>query len=224
MGNLQNNSFRFERKFVLTPVQSHRFIAELYFKNFTEIFRKRKINNIYFDNPSFDGILDNIEGLSNRKKHRLRWYGSTFKKSKKTYEIKIKREFLNTKKNITIGVLPFKEFADVNSLYNDVVDFLKKNQQHHFLQTLLHKKPTLVNSYQRKYFLNSNGNIRITIDSDLKYYSPITKIHTSELNIMVEIKYDKVIDIENEFNNLIYTRYSKYVKGYISSSVFKPHY
>ena len=63
------------------------------------------------------------------------------------------------------------------------------------------------------YFENIVDNIRITIDTDLKYFSPITNISFREKYIIVEIKYNRDIKFINNFNNISFIRYSKYVKG-----------
>ena len=38
----------------------------------------REINNIYFDNLNFTSAQNNIDGISERAKFRVRWYNSDF--------------------------------------------------------------------------------------------------------------------------------------------------
>ena len=64
----------------------------------------------------------------------------------------------------------------------------------------------------------------MTIDSDLNFYSPITKIKSFEKNIIVEIKYKSDVDFSNNFNNLTLTRYSKYAQGLLQNTFYKPNY
>ena len=40
-------------------------------------FPARRINNIYFETHSYDSVVDNIDGISNRTKVRYRWYGES---------------------------------------------------------------------------------------------------------------------------------------------------
>ena len=96
--------YRYERKYLINYNYLHKFISSLYSKNFTQKFSKRKINNIYFDNYDFTSLKENLDGLSIRKKYRIRWYGETFEKSKKTIEIKMKNEFLNKKNSFQFQV------------------------------------------------------------------------------------------------------------------------
>lgn len=89
----------------------------------------------------------------------------------------------------------------------------------------MHRKSLkLYNSYKRKYFLSGDKKIRITIDKELKFYSPITKNKFEENNIIVEIKYDKDSKFINELKYLRLTKYSKYVKGVTSTSFYNPIY
>ena len=39
------------------------------------LYKKRLVNSIYFDNDDFEMYFDSVEGLSPRKKIRLRYYG-----------------------------------------------------------------------------------------------------------------------------------------------------
>ena len=74
------------------------------------------------------------------------------------------------------------------------------------------------------YFSEINRKIRITVDTDLYFFSPITQIKTIESMVVVEIKYDSEDMFKNTFKNLTYTRYSKYVKGTSNTTFFKPNY
>ena len=58
--------------------------------------------------------------------------------------------------------------------------------------------------YERMYFCeNLFDNVRVTVDSRLEYFSPITKLKYKE-NIIVEAKYNKDLD-QNNFKNLSLT-------------------
>ena len=66
--------------------------------------------------------------------------------------------------------------------------------------------------------------IRITIDKNIFYYSPVTKTSNRESKLVIEVKYEKEMRFINNFNYLNYTRYSKYVKGCVQTSYFSPNY
>ena len=108
----------FERKFVIdnmTFQQIEDFVLENSFL-FSEIYNKRKINNIYFDDIKFSAYHENIEGLSDRKKYRLRWYGDFYGEVKNpVLELKIKKASLGKKirfdiKNFLKQILNFQTF------------------------------------------------------------------------------------------------------------------
>ena len=65
---------RFERKYILDKNCSWIFKDFLIRKNFFNQFEKRKVNSIYFDTKNFSYLIDNLDGVSNRLKVRLRWY------------------------------------------------------------------------------------------------------------------------------------------------------
>ena len=95
----QSREYRYERKYVFHQTECFSLISQLYKKGFTEIYNPRKINNIYLDNWTLSSVVDNIEGISERKKHRIRWYGEPFDKSEKFYEKKNKTRICRRKRN-----------------------------------------------------------------------------------------------------------------------------
>lgn len=155
------------------------------------------------------------------KKYRIRWYGDSFSNSLKQLEIKSKAEFLNVKKTVQLEEFTLKGLNDIEKLSVELIKFLKKdnlNLFNHFQS----KTVKLFNSYNRRYFLSKNNETRITIDSSLNFYSPVTKNIFEENNIIVEIKYFR--DFNESFKNLTLNKYSKYVKGVLSTTFFNPIY
>lgn len=223
MENLQKNRYRYERKYLIRNVDLPSLLYEIHKNHFIEVFKERRINNLYYDDLDFNSLMDNIEGLSERKKYRIRWYGNTFENSRKQFEVKYKSEFLNTKKNIDLGEYIIKNFSDFDSSFNNLLNYLRIKDEQLFF-TIQKKSLMLFNSYLRRYFLSSDKSVRITIDNNLKFYSPLTKNEFYENNIIVEIKYKNDVDFINIFNQLTLTKYSKYVKGIISTSFYKPLY
>jgi SPX domain protein involved in polyphosphate accumulation len=224
MENPQNNLFRYERKYLLKKINLNKFLAELFKNNYKKIYKKRFINNIYYDTYNYDLLNHNIEGLSERKKIRIRWYGQTFGLSKKTIELKIKSEFLNTKKTLSIGKFKINSFEEITKFNDYVIDNVLFKNNFEFYNEIINKIPVILNRYERSYYLSPKNDVRVTIDSDLNFYSPITKIKSFENNIVVEIKYKNDVNFSNNFNNLTLTRYSKYAKGLLQNTFYKPNY
>ena len=42
---------------------------------FKEQYQNRKVNSIYFDDLNYSSIKQNLDGVSDKKKYRIRWYG-----------------------------------------------------------------------------------------------------------------------------------------------------
>lgn len=213
MEGLQNREYRYERKYVFNQTEYFNLISQFYKKGFTEIYTPRKINNIYLDNWNFRSVVDNEEGISERTKHRIRWYGESFEKSEKFYEKKIKHEFVGEKKISSLGKESLNSLKNIDKFYNGLNYQFKIDLQ-----------PKLYNSYLRKYFSSSDGDIRVTVDTELFFYSPVTKIHFKDFKTIIEIKYDRFQFFLNEFNNHNLTKYSKYVKGITQTTFYLPNY
>ena len=65
---------------------------------FSVQYPKRKINSLYFDDLNYSSINENLDGTSEKKKYRIRWYGPKNKLNNPIFEIKIKKNFENYKK------------------------------------------------------------------------------------------------------------------------------
>tara|TARA_Y100000992_G_scaffold42195_1_gene23907 strand:+ start:956 stop:1636 length:681 start_codon:yes stop_codon:yes gene_type:complete len=193
--NLENhqNNYRYERKYLLKISNSGLFMKKLYLNNFEEIYSPRKVNNIYYDTINLSSLTETKEGLSNRVKYRVRWYGETFKKSNKNLELKIKSEFLNRKKSYFIGNLKFHSPITKNlKMLNNLIEENLLKVKDNFYNKTPNLLPVLYNNYFRKYFISNKLGVRITIDSELNYYSLLNGnmiFDTKEL--VIEIKYKR---------------------------------
>ena len=188
---------------------------------FREIFQERTVNNIYFDTCDFKNFMDNVNGNSERKKVRIRWYGELFGKIEKpVLEYKIKSSIVGKKESY-----PIKGFSlDATFDYATVVDVIKQSNVPEIVkEDFQYVEPALLNNYKRKYFLSSDKNYRVTIDRDLAYYN-IKKNNNLFLSkfqkhqtIIVELKYNSQLDNQaNSISTLFpfrLTKSSKYVNG-----------
>ena len=57
MEELQNNLYRYERKFVIATNRLNGLIGSLYSQNYLEHYPGRRINNIYYDAYSIDDVF-----------------------------------------------------------------------------------------------------------------------------------------------------------------------
>ena len=111
-----DNTFRFERKYVIEKGYSYIFSDFLKKNYFKKAYQPRYVNSIYFDNFMHDAFSENLSGISIRKKTRLRWYDS--EKINLNLETKYKNNMMNKKKILKQGV-----FNNLSRLK----DFLKNN-------------------------------------------------------------------------------------------------
>lgn len=218
------NNYRYERKFTIPTSFSIKTIEQFVKRNkalFREVFHQRKINNIYFDTVGYNDYQDNVLGVSDRKKIRIRWYGDVLGKIKKpVLEIKIKKGLVGDKWSYKL-----KPFILDNSFTNKDIQiiFNTSNLPLPILESVKMVSPTLLNSYQRRYFLSADNKYRVTLDFDLLYYKIDRRFNNFALkpvadeNKIIELKYGLNDDINA---NVISTQFpfrlnknSKYVNG-----------
>ncbi len=218
------NNYRYERKYTIPKYHSLIATEQIIKENsflFREIFYQRQINNIYFDTEELSDYHDNVMGVSNRKKIRIRWYGNTFGEIKKpVLEIKIKKGIVGDKWSY-----PLQAFHLNNSFNLEIIKkvFEKSNLPLPILEMVKPVFPSLLNSYQRKYFLSADNRYRITLDFDLLYYKMERNLNHCfgkpfhDNNHIVELKYG--LDDEKRANEISVqfpfsiNKNSKYVNG-----------
>ncbi len=134
---------------------------------FSSPFPSRRINNIYFDTFDLDSYLENMAGISSRTKLRLRWYGETKNIQNPTLELKIKRNKLGWKKSSKIELDESIEGLTIDSIREAIYQASDSDLCSRFRQS---DHAILLNTYERDYFQSQDGRVRITIDSNLKFF------------------------------------------------------
>ncbi|MDA3837367.1 MAG: VTC domain-containing protein [Candidatus Delongbacteria bacterium] len=211
---------RYERKIPISgyDIQEIENIIRLHPACFKEIFQERKVNNIYFDDFENNAFHDNISGMMDRVKFRIRWYGNTFSEIDSVLEIKIKKGLVGTKKTFKLNSMTVDKKSSVFSLQKALLSNDLPSELTNRIQT---KIPVLLNSYVRKYFLSFDKKFRITIDNKLKYFNieengSRMNCHTDK-NIIIELKYEAEEDVfANEILSKLKFRLdknSKFVNG-----------
>lgn len=119
---------------------------------FHTTYPQREIRNIYFDTPELDTYRANLDGIGLRRKYRLRWYGDSWGQSPNArWETKIKDNQLGRKAVINAETpLAWTIFAEN--------DFTRPPSWPSEL------RPSLINAYQRAYYLSFDQQIRLTLD------------------------------------------------------------
>lgn len=212
--------YRYERKFCVDKIDKVQ-IESIIKKNpafFKEIFEERIVNNFYFDTRGFQSYIENTDGIMDRTKYRIRWYGKTFDIiSNPVLELKIKKGLLGTKKKFELQ--PISTLKVNHSVINNSIEF--SDIPKHVMLKLKLLIPIISNSYKRKYFLSADKKFRLTLDTDQKFKkfnnSFISKDCFNLDSIVVEIKYDSDCDylVNNITNHFPFrlTKNSKFVNG-----------
>lgn len=225
MENHQNNIYRFEKKFNINQIELYSFLKDLKLNGFSEIFHKRRINNLYLDTLNYRALYDNIEGLSSREKIRVRWYGELLNSSKKILEFKIKLEDVGRKEFLPLGELKLKSIEEVDSFYNQIKNKIELYDKSIFFGKCLYAlQPAVLNSYEREYFISLDGKIRLTVDRDIYYLSPKLQSEYHDPKVVIELKSDSNVIMKNMFSYLEVSKYSKYVKGVLSTTCANMEY
>jgi len=189
---------RYENKFVFPThlygdIQAGLLSSRFFF---SEIYHERRINNIYLDSVNYKNLFDNLHGLQNREKHRIRWYGEGSNANQPFLEYKIKQ-----------GELGFKEYYglpdfsfDTSFSYEKYLNTVKQDVQikmpmdRMMVRDILIEVPTLYNTYLRRYFLSADERFRVTIDRSLQYKAINRWFNDlagfSEDKMVVELKYE----------------------------------
>lgn len=202
---------RYELKYVddvLSVAQCHQIIRN-HPSSFTESFPDRIINNIYLDSPLGQSYLQNVNGVSQRIKYRIRWYGSSWENVSGAYlEFKIKQNHLGSKNRIAL--------PDFNPV--DLPGLIEDNRTVWGLEEGLY--PISKNSYRRSYYEDFTGQFRITIDTDLhfgRYTGSDSPPGMPFGATIIELKYSRGLREEADFVQQYLpwrrTKFSKYVEG-----------
>jgi|TARA_B100000768_G_C11273385_1_gene374594 SPX domain protein involved in polyphosphate accumulation len=221
----KNNNLlkRFERKWVFDSIDHNQLFILLNRSKFlfTTQFSDRLVNSIYFDDEHYTSINQNIDGVSEKKKYRLRWYGDFKNITNPTFEIKSKKGFEVSKKNFdfpkinNLNLLDYKDIEKIELLINSHFKFKNK------------LFPILTTHYLRSYFLSSNKLVRSTVDRNLKslllYKNRNLNIIKEYNDIILEFKYDLNLDeyVRANLGN-ISSRFSKNSK-FVNAATVTPH-
>ena len=192
---MKNRIKRFERKWLF---KSNNYLAlinsllrsKLFFRT---QYPSRKVNSIYFDTHDYISIRQNLDGISEKKKIRIRWYGSKDTIVNPVIEIKSKKGFETKKEIVTI-----KELHNLRLSNSKNLEMIKEK-----LNVKLNLKkiiyPLLTTHYDREYFISLNGKIRATIDYNLRSiflnnFSQMDIVKNFKNICILELKYSTSLD------------------------------
>ncbi len=222
-GLLKNDSKRFERKFLISFLDKSEIenSLKLHPALFTEIFEQRTVNNIYFDTFDLKNYQENVIGSQRRIKIRIRWYGDLLGSIENPIlELKIKDGLAGWKLSYSL-----KKFdLDGGHIHNRLQEvFSLSDLPPNVLFLLKTMEPTLLNSYERKYFISADKTFRATIDFQMEYsrIAPACNLFIDRdydrANTVLELKYNPGADSDASriagYFPFRVTKNSKYVSG-----------
>lgn len=128
----------------------------------------RQVNNIYFDTLDSQNVEDNLDGVGERRKLRLRWYGPSLERvTDARLERKCREGAVGWKEIWPMGVdldLTRQAWPEICARLRAAVD------PRMVIYFTAAAAPTLINCYHRAYYATPDEAVRLTIDSDLRAY------------------------------------------------------
>lgn len=139
----------------------------LHHAGFHMAYPSRQVNNVYFDTIGLDSFGENLAGISERHKARLRWYGESCCRVTCVFEVKCKRNRLGWKLAQRLAQplnIDGHTWSELMALLHAQLSpqlglFLADGQM-----------PVVLLHYQREYYQSFDGAVRVTLDHGLTVY------------------------------------------------------
>ncbi|MFK7741187.1 MAG: VTC domain-containing protein [Planctomycetota bacterium] len=171
--------------------------------------KSRIVQSIYFDTHEGRSVDENLAGISDRQKYRLRWYGSGDVGVRAQLECKIRSNGYGSKR-----VLALADPVDVAGAWRHLfVTTVRRGLRAHqgASGVLDGREPAQWIRYRRDYYATADKRLRITIDRDLvaadqrtnvrlddRRRTPLPRLLIVEIKAAVEFR----ADLENFVRDL----------------------
>ena len=214
---------RKETKYILNSksYETLLFIMRAHMKR--DKYGRQTVNNVYFDNDSYELISRSIEKPVYKEKVRMRVYGRPDETSPAFFEIKKKYDGVVFKRRISTDVGAMQRYIDEGRPIDDSQIFREID----YVYRIKKLSPKVVLAYEREaYYCSYDENLRITFDTGIRFrtdFLDITKkapmtFLTGGAVVLMEIKcllgYPRwLIDFLTR-NGIYKTSFSKYGKVY----------
>lgn len=188
---------------------------------FSEIFAPRIVNSLYLDSCDLQRFVENLNGISERKKIRIRWYGDLADPTNAKLEFKLRKSGKGRKVVYPAPIVHLDKETRWKPLLDDCFSHLPLEGLSSLGNGVM---PILICRYERAYFMSACGKIRVTIDRNIEVYDQrygdrvnIEKGRSLGHYYLLEFKCEA--GYEEELSQLISTcpmrptRHSKYVNG-----------
>lgn len=217
-------TYRYERKFLVENLMPYQVAALI--KQHPRLFHapypSRHVNNLYLDSPEMKNYFENLNGATQRRKVRVRWYGERFGEiSRPMLELKRKEGEVSTKHTYPLSAFRFDEnFCD--SVLQQALDASDLPPEARLaLRSLI---LVLFNRYYRHYYATYDGTFRLTLDTQMEFFkvnglfgNRFVHRQRNYRDVVVELKYE--VEQESQASRVAgffpfrVTRSSKYVQG-----------
>ena len=156
-----------------------------------------RVRSLYFDNYNDKALFEKLDGVDVREKFRLRLYnGDT--------------SFIRLEKKSKVFGLCYKQSAEISKdecerLLSGEIDVLKKNGEPLCIELYAKMKfqvlrPRSLVEYKRQAYIYNPGNVRVTIDSEIRasanihdFLSKSPVMAQADSSFILEIKYDEFL-------------------------------
>lgn len=177
------------------------------------------ISSLYFDDWYDSCYRDTVDGTEERRKYRIRIYNNSFETIKLEVKEKLDNRIYKKSRSITweqMRQLICGECIESDGTLNDPATLFNLAIRTRGL------KPKVIVTYERKAFIHQAGNVRITLDRNVRADNFIDDFGNSnadydrirETDAVLEVKYDEFIPSFIlqllETGNMQQTAYSKY--------------
>lgn len=216
---MNGDSLRYERKFaVATPsVAAVRHVVKHHPAMFRVLFPPRDVNNIYLDTPALAAAHHNLEGMPDRWKARIRWYGEFFG-TVTGGALETKRKYGSVGSKDRFLLESFEVAPGLNrSSIRTTIDAAGLDSATAAAVAML--EPSLANRYHREYYATPDRRYRVTIDSELtnraigSRRTPVRRRNVVIVELKYERKWDSSADEISAMFPFRLSRFSKYADG-----------
>ena len=210
---LSEDSIRQEIKYKVFFMDVPKLYDWLYrYSFFQESYSPRMVNSLYFDTPNYDFASSNMSGESRRIKVRARWYSELdenfldgFISNSKIFNFEVKRKINSLSDKVNIGKIKFDKKDNFLYRVESIQNQLGSVCNNFLTLSSLKLLSTVFTNYEREYFeLNSDSNIRLTIDKNISYCNsnvPSDLMLLAKDYIIVELKFHP--ELRNKVNKLM---------------------
>jgi hypothetical protein len=161
---------------------------------FVQAYPPRQVNNVYLDTFAADHLNAHLSGVNERQKLRFRWYGRQDKGIQGALELKCKSGSLSWKEqcpvpctfDLTQITWPAWMAQMRDSVDREALLWLSRSE-----------RPTMLNRYQRRYYVTFDGQIRLTVDSGLRVYDQTT-YQRPNLDLYTPIEWGAILELKSD--------------------------